>query len=221
MGTVTLPKLNQSGTNEWADVEDNDKALRDEINGNIENVNIKSSAAIAHSKLANITAGSVLLGNASNVPTATALSGDVTVNSSGVTTLAAVTAAKISLGSVSTDDSSAVTNMLPSTWTTTSTTLTAASTGLYLITCEGHITDNSATSATVTVGSRLLVGITPLQQQLYQLPIVASGNTWPFQHVKLASLTAADIVSHQAYSTSPGSDVASGGFTLSMIRLSA
>jgi len=38
--------------------------------------------------LASITAGQVLLGNASNVPTATALSGDVTVNSTGVTAIA-------------------------------------------------------------------------------------------------------------------------------------
>jgi len=53
----------------------------------IVNADIKSDAAIAHSKLANITAGQVLLGNASNVPTATALSGDVTVNSSGVTAI--------------------------------------------------------------------------------------------------------------------------------------
>ncbi len=55
--------------------------------GTIVNGDINASAAIAHSKLANITAGSVLLGNASNVPTATALSGDVTVNSSGVTAI--------------------------------------------------------------------------------------------------------------------------------------
>lgn len=53
----------------------------------IVNGDISSSAAIAHSKLANITAGSVLLGNVSDVPTATALSGDVTVNSSGVTAI--------------------------------------------------------------------------------------------------------------------------------------
>jgi hypothetical protein len=53
----------------------------------IVNVDINSAAAIAHSKLANITAGSVLLGNASNVPTATALTGDVTVDSSGVTAI--------------------------------------------------------------------------------------------------------------------------------------
>lgn len=55
----------------------------------IVNADVSSSAAIAHSKLATITAGSVLLGNASAVPTATALSGDVTVNSSGVTAIGA------------------------------------------------------------------------------------------------------------------------------------
>jgi len=53
----------------------------------IVNADIKSDAAIAHTKLANITAGQVLLGNASNVPTATALSGDVTVTSGGVTAI--------------------------------------------------------------------------------------------------------------------------------------
>jgi len=55
--------------------------------GTIVNADVNASAAIAHSKLANITAGQVLLGNASNVPTATALSGDVTVDSSGVTAI--------------------------------------------------------------------------------------------------------------------------------------
>lgn len=66
-------------------------------NGVITNAKVSASAAIDYSKLASMTAGSVLLGNASNVPTVTALSGDVTVNSSGVTTIAnqAVTYAKI------------------------------------------------------------------------------------------------------------------------------
>jgi hypothetical protein len=57
------------------------------LDGTIVDGDINASAAIAHSKLANITAGSVLLGNATNVPTATALSGDVTVNNSGVTAI--------------------------------------------------------------------------------------------------------------------------------------
>jgi hypothetical protein len=53
----------------------------------IVNADVSSTAALGHTKLASITAGQVLLGNASNVPTATALSGDVTVNSSGVTSI--------------------------------------------------------------------------------------------------------------------------------------
>ena len=52
--------------------------------GTIVNADINSSASIAHSKLASMTAGQVLLGNSSNVPTSTALSGDITVDSSGV-----------------------------------------------------------------------------------------------------------------------------------------
>jgi len=52
--------------------------------GVIVNDDVKSDAAIAHSKLASITAGQLLLGNASNVPTATAMSGDATISSSGV-----------------------------------------------------------------------------------------------------------------------------------------
>jgi len=57
----------------------------------VDNANIATGAAIAHNKLANITAGQVLLGNASNVPTATALSGDVTISNTGVTTIGAGT----------------------------------------------------------------------------------------------------------------------------------
>lgn len=55
--------------------------------GAIVNADINASAAIAHTKLASITAGSVLMGNATAVPTATALTGDVTISSSGVTAI--------------------------------------------------------------------------------------------------------------------------------------
>jgi hypothetical protein len=58
------------------------------VRGGLVNADIDAAAAIAHTKLANITAGRVLLGNASNVPTATELTGDVTVSNTGVTTLA-------------------------------------------------------------------------------------------------------------------------------------
>lgn len=55
----------------------------------ITDTEIASNAAIATSKLASFTAGQVLLGNATGVPTATTLSGDVTINSSGVTAIGA------------------------------------------------------------------------------------------------------------------------------------
>lgn len=42
MGIVNLPKTSQIGTNEWADVEDNDQALAAAINGNIEDANLAS-----------------------------------------------------------------------------------------------------------------------------------------------------------------------------------
>ena len=56
--------------------------------GQIVNADVSATAAIAHSKLANMTAGTVMIGNASNVPTATAITGDVTVSNSGVTAIA-------------------------------------------------------------------------------------------------------------------------------------
>lgn len=65
----------------------------DIVDAEIVNADVSTTAAIAHSKLANITAASVLLGNASNVPTATALTGDVTVTSTGVTALASIAGA--------------------------------------------------------------------------------------------------------------------------------
>ena len=55
--------------------------------GTIVNADINASAAIAHSKLATITAGYVLIGNASNVPTATQVTGDVTISDTGVTAI--------------------------------------------------------------------------------------------------------------------------------------
>lgn len=70
------------------DVTMSNAGVTDITAGVIVNADINSAAAIAHTKLANITAGSVLMGNGSNAPTATAITGDVTVTSSGVTAIA-------------------------------------------------------------------------------------------------------------------------------------
>ena len=57
------------------------------ISGSIVNADISASAAIAFSKLANLTSGFILLGNGSNVPTATQVTGDVTIDDVGVTSI--------------------------------------------------------------------------------------------------------------------------------------
>jgi hypothetical protein len=55
--------------------------------GTIVNGDISASAGIEYSKLAALSAGRLIVGNASNVPTAVDITGDVTINSSGVTAI--------------------------------------------------------------------------------------------------------------------------------------
>ena len=58
--------------------------------GTIVNADVNASAAIAHSKLANATAGQVLLGTTTTgVVTATTISGDITIDGAGVASIAA------------------------------------------------------------------------------------------------------------------------------------
>lgn len=67
---------------------------------NIENADIKASAAIAHSKLANLTDSYVLVGNGSNVPTGVAVSGDVTLANTGATTVTDLTISSEAQGDI-------------------------------------------------------------------------------------------------------------------------
>lgn len=84
------------------------------VDGTIVNADINASAAIAHSKLASLTGGNILLGNASNVPTSTAVTGDVTITNAGVTTVVS--------GSTSTAGKLQLTDSTSSTSTTTAAT---------------------------------------------------------------------------------------------------
>ena len=58
------------------------------LDGTIVNADINASAAVALSKLATGTVGSIVVHNASGVPTATAVTGDITITSGGVTAIA-------------------------------------------------------------------------------------------------------------------------------------
>ena len=60
--------------------------------GAVTNAKVDAAAAIAFSKLAALTSGNILVGNASNVPASVALSGDATISNTGVLSIAKVSA---------------------------------------------------------------------------------------------------------------------------------
>lgn len=59
--------------------------------GVIVNADINAAAAIAFSKLAALTSGNILVGSAGNVPTSVAMSGDIAITNTGVTSIQADT----------------------------------------------------------------------------------------------------------------------------------
>jgi len=67
-------------------------------NASLVNADVATNCALAYSKLAALASGSILVGNASNVATVQAVSGDATLSNAGVLTIAssAITNAKIS-----------------------------------------------------------------------------------------------------------------------------
>ena len=58
------------------------------VRGGLVNADVDAAAAIAFSKLAALDSANILVGNGSNVATKVAVTGDVTVSNTGVTTLA-------------------------------------------------------------------------------------------------------------------------------------
>jgi len=104
-------------------------------NGTIQNVDIKSDAAIAYSKLAALTSAQILVGNGSNVATGVAVTGDISINNAGLTAIAsgvivdgdisgsaAITGSKIATGTTSAVGVLQLTNASDSTSTTTAAT---------------------------------------------------------------------------------------------------
>lgn len=83
---VTTAKINNLAVTE-AKLADNSVTSAKIVDGTIVNADINASAAIALSKLATGTVGSLVVHNASGVPTATTVTGDVTISSTGVTAI--------------------------------------------------------------------------------------------------------------------------------------
>lgn len=59
------------------------------VDGVIVNADVNAAAAIAFSKLAALADGRILVGSAANVPTAVAVTGDVTITNAGATAIGA------------------------------------------------------------------------------------------------------------------------------------
>jgi hypothetical protein len=112
---VNLPNRNITGDNLWSQVEDNDDAIADVVNGNIDNGNIATNADINASKLLDGSITAAKLGTDS--VTATKLRADATTDANRPVTTnhirdaavteaklgsAAVTAAKLGDGAVTT-----------------------------------------------------------------------------------------------------------------------
>jgi hypothetical protein len=83
---VTTAKINNLAVT-TAKLADNSVTSAKIVDGSIVNADINASAGIALSKLASGTAAQVVVHNSSGVPTATTVTGDVTISSSGVTAI--------------------------------------------------------------------------------------------------------------------------------------
>jgi hypothetical protein len=103
--------------------------------GAVVNADISASAAIDYSKLAALTSGEIIVGNSTNVPTARAVTGDVTISNTGVTSIAAgvivdadvaagaaITGTKVQQGSTSARGTVQLTDSTSSTSATTAAT---------------------------------------------------------------------------------------------------
>lgn len=209
--TITLPTVGQPDTSEEPLIVTALTALRDALNGNIENVNIKSNAAIDYSKLAALASGQMVVGNG-GLPVAVTISGDVTVNSAGVVTIgnSKITTVKIASDAVTQDKiahgadelalNTATTIASASTWTTINNlSVTAPETGRYH--CWGNIvvTNTNASSAVIECQARdvynLNPGLTFYQEQHYIG--ATTGLKWSIPWVRYVDLTAGDIVAFQ------------------------
>jgi hypothetical protein len=162
MGTIsiTLPTIGEPNSTEDADVRAALSTIVTEINGNLDNNNVKAAAGIAFNKLAALTSTQILVGNGSNVATAVALSGDATLSNAGVLTLAANAADSDVVDITASGNNASATIALTTTnQLITGCSYTAPATGTYL--CIGtfsfEVTSSTSNGATQVARGRCQV----------------------------------------------------------------
>ena len=135
--TITLP--NVTGT--VITTGDTNTVNKDMVDGSLINTNIAANAAIAFTKLADLTSAQILVGNGSNEPTAVAVTGDISINNAGLTSIASgvivdgdisgsaqITGSKVVTGTTSAVGVLQLTNAADSTSATTAATPAAVKT---------------------------------------------------------------------------------------------
>jgi hypothetical protein len=156
---IAYSKLNLANSIVDADVAAGANIAYSKLNlaNSIVNADIASGAGIAYSKLASLSTGQIIAGN-SGTPTAVTLSGDATINGSGVLTIAnnAITTAKIADSQITTAKLAA--GAVP--------TIIGGTSGL-----------NMATGATTFMG---MFGLTSATESIAQVPVQASGTVSNF-----------------------------------------
>lgn len=141
MATVSLPKTNQTGTNEWADVQDNDDAIIDQVNGNLDSDNLASNA-VTTAKItdANVTTAKLA---ASAVTTAKIADANVTTakiadaNVTGAKLFGGITA--VEYAEVLTEETTASTSATDLTTAGPSVTVTVPTNGLVAVMAEAEM----------------------------------------------------------------------------------
>lgn len=150
------------------------------LSGTITNSDVSATAAIAYSKLAALTSTNILVGSGSNVATSTAVTGDVTISNTGVTSLASsISGAKTFTTSLTIGTAGSPTGYTPSALsvyqtysasTTTSATFAFAASGSITVTMN-LVRIGSAVTMHITGGT--LTGTCGSASPLFSFPTSA------------------------------------------------
>ena len=183
------------------------------LDGTILNADINTSAAIALTKLENLQAARLIVGSSSNVPTAVAITGDIGISDSGVTSItagaivnadinasAAIAASKI----VSSSTSGAGVVQLSDSTSSTSTSLAATANAVKTAFDLATTANSNATNAAQTTGSTFTGNIVLANQKETRFSEATAGGS------NYVSLKAPSALSGNVELTLPGTAGSNG-----------
>jgi hypothetical protein len=197
--------ITNGDTPDWDAVQAYFDAIYAVINnpGELDNANIATGAGIEYDKLD--------------------LTGDIVTADIGDSE---VTQDKIARPTLHNDGSTAATNIALNTWAGTGCTFTvpAGGTGLYVITNQGYVTDNSSSNGLVEIHSQLINGFTAfgVLQKTQAYVGGTPGIDIPVMNVEFAVLTAGDVIQSLVKAVNSSAvDIATNAIVIKAIRVTA